>query len=204
MKLAIKVDGKTYKTEPKNVEKAFEKFGSDVVKSGRAILSKEEKRASGKLFDSFHYKYFEKKNTVNIEFKFGAAENYWRFVDAGVKGSGGYKGSGRARGSGSPFSFGSKQPPSRVIKSWMQTRNIQQGRDKKGRFISNDSLAFLIARSIKQRGLPRTLFFTKAVEQHNRTWEKKLQKAWEKDLTFLWEKKIPKTILTVEYGTLNL
>ena len=102
------------------------------------------------------------KTTTGIKFKmdFGNAEDYWQFIDQGVKGAGGFKGSGRARGQGSPFRFGRKQPPLRAILPWISIKGIK-GRDKKGRFITKNSLAFLIARSIRQRGLERTRFITK-------------------------------------------
>jgi hypothetical protein len=47
---------------------------------------------------------------------------------------------------------------------WISIKGIK-GRDKKGRFIKKESLAFLIARSIKQKGLERTLFISKPYEE---------------------------------------
>ncbi len=56
------------------------------------------------------------------------------------------------------------KPPSSVFDKWIKERGIK-GRDKKtGRFITNKSLSFLIARSIKSKGIRATMFFTKPFE----------------------------------------
>ena len=51
---------------------------------------------------------------------------------------------------------------------WIKNKPLK-GRDKKGRFIKRESFAFLIQRSIFQRGLERTQFFSKPfTEQLNK------------------------------------
>ena len=55
-------------------------------------------------------------------------------------------------------------PPRRPLINWIKNKPIK-GRDKKGRFISNESLGFLIQRAIYQRGLTRTQFFSKPFTQ---------------------------------------
>lgn len=205
MKLKIKIGDKTYTTQPKNVEKEYERYGSKVIQAGRKILNQKKKRATGSLFDGFHYKYFEdaKRSSINLEFKFGNADTYWRFIDAGVQGSGGFSGSGKARGGNSPFKFTNKQPPLKPLLDWISLKGIM-GRDDKGRFIKKESLAFVMARSIKQKGLPRTLFFTRAVELNERHFEKRLSNAWLKDMSTFWDMGLPKTIATIELGTITL
>lgn len=54
---------------------------------------------------------------------------------------------------------GSKPPPISVIKDWVKTKGIGQFRDDKGRFITNNSQAFLIARKIGRDGIKARPFF---------------------------------------------
>ena len=95
-------------------------------------------------------------------------EEYGPFQDKGVKGkkhdysetmraNSPYKfGSGNYRGTWGQFKKG--------ILKWAQMKGIR-GRDKKGRFITNQSLAFLLARSIYNKGIRATMFFTKPFEK---------------------------------------
>ena len=144
----------------KALEEVLSSFGSKLIEKARANLNKKDKRAKGTLFDQMSYD-IEKTNTgVKFVMNFGSAEDYWIFVDEGVQGAGGFKGSGKKRGQGSPFKFTNKQPPLSAIIPWIKIKGIK-GRDKKGRFITDKSLGFLIARSIKQKGLERTRFISK-------------------------------------------
>lgn len=146
----------------KNTIQALQKLGTNVVKEGRSILKRKKKTTSpNTLFNEFDYLVTNTGETVTLEFVFGKAEDYWQFVDEGVKGVGGFKGSGRARGQGSPFKFSNKMPPRRAIDKWIVTKPLKAGRDERGRFVSRKSLAFLIQRSIFQRGLERTQFFSR-------------------------------------------
>jgi len=51
-----------------------------------------------------------------------------------------------------------------VFDKWSIRKGIAP-RDKQGRFVSRQSLNFLIARSIKNKGIRATLFFTKPFER---------------------------------------
>ena len=155
--------------EFKNTIQALQKLGNNVVREGKGILKKKKKTTSGNtLFNDFDYLVTNQQDSVTLEFEFGGAEDYWQFVDEGVKGVGGFKGSGRARGQGSPFKFSSKMPPRQPLMQWIKNKPLK-GRDKKGRFIKRESFAFLIQRSIFQRGLERTQFFSKPfTEQLNK------------------------------------
>jgi|GEM_PF-6570602 len=155
--------------EFKNTIQALQKLGNNVVKEGKGILKKKKKTTSGNtLFNDFDYLVTKQQDSVTLEFEFGGAEDYWQFVDEGVRGVGGFKGSGRARGQGSPFKFSSKMPPRQPLMQWIKNKPLK-GRDKKGRFIKRESFAFLIQRSIFQRGLERTQFFSKPfTEQLNK------------------------------------
>jgi hypothetical protein len=153
-----------------NTIQAMQLLGRNVVKEGKAILKKKKKTTSGNtLYNDFDYLVTAEKQSVTLQFEFGGAEDYWDFVDEGVRGSGGYKGSGKARGQGSPFRFRGKNIKKGVIDRWIVNKPLKEARDKQGRFIPRKSMAFLIGRAIAQRGLTRTQFFSKPfTEQLNK------------------------------------
>jgi hypothetical protein len=170
-----------------NTIQALQTLGGKVVKEGRGILKRKKKNASGTLSNDFDYLVTSTKDSVTLEFEFGRADDYWQFVDEGVRGVGGFKGSGRMRGGKTPFRFGSGKfggtwnEFKNSIKNWIKIKGIK-GRDAKGRFIKLESLTFLIQRSIFQRGLERTQFFSKPfTEQLNKQTEN-ITKAFADDL----------------------
>ena len=81
-----------------NTENILKQVGSEVVERGRAILV-EKKKTTNKntLYNDFDYNITQDKSSIQLEWDFGNAENYWNFVDQGVKGVGGFKGGKRAR-----------------------------------------------------------------------------------------------------------
>jgi hypothetical protein len=173
----------------KNTIQSLQKLGGNVVKEGRGILKKKKKTTSqNTLYNQFDYLVTSGKNSVTLEFEFGRAEDYWAFVDEGVKGVGGFKGSGGARGHGSKFRFGSGKFSGTwkkfrtSIDRWIVSKPLRAARDKSGRFISRKSLAFLIQRSIFQRGLQRTQFFTRPFTQQLKKQENKILQAFADDL----------------------
>jgi hypothetical protein len=153
--------------ETKQLEAILSSFGSKLIEKARANLNKKGKRAKGTLFNEMSYDIEKTPTGVKFVMDFGSAEDYWVFVDQGVKGAGGFKGSGRMRGGDTKFRFGSgtgaRGGLRRAISRWVDIKGIK-GRDKKGRFIKKESLVFVISRSIYQRGLERTRFITKPYE----------------------------------------
>ena len=51
------------------------------------------------------------------------------------------------------------------IKKWAKVKGLPQFRDKKGRYISNDSRAFLVARSINKKGIKPFPFYNDAIDE---------------------------------------
>tara|TARA_R100001443_G_scaffold9908_1_gene19511 strand:- start:535 stop:1089 length:555 start_codon:yes stop_codon:yes gene_type:complete len=173
--------------EFKNTIQAMQKLGGNVVKDGKNILNK-EKKAGGTLYNDFDYLVTASKNSVTLEFEFGKADDYWAFVDEGVKGAGGFKGSGRMRGQGSPFRFGSgkykgKWPQfTSAIQKWIKKKGIKGRNKETGKFITNKSLGFLIQRAIYQRGLTRTQFFSRPFKSELNKQTDAILNAFGKDL----------------------
>lgn len=134
-------------------KKALEKYAKYVIQQSRSNLTKKKNNASKQLYNSLEYRIKGDK----ISF---LSEDYGQFIDKGVKGSK----STYPESSASPFRYTTKQPPSKVFDKWSIRKGIAP-RDKQGRFVSRQSLNFLIARSIKNKGIRATLFFTKPFER---------------------------------------
>ena len=185
-------DGKFVKGEAKNLEKAMTSFGSKVIKEGRAILNQKGKRTQeNTLFNQFHYTMSSTDSTISMVFEFGAADDYWQFVDQGVKGVGGFKGSGMARGAGSPFKFKYANPGGAMvnaIRGWIKNKPISL---MDGNEIGT---AFAIGYSIKRRGLERTMFYSKPVEKALKTLPDELTEAFRLAFSKLIDK-LPSKVL---------
>ena len=138
-------------------EEALEKYAKYVVQQSRSNLTKKGNKASGDLYKSLGYQVTDD----NITF---TGEEYGLYQDQGVRGKNAYY----SASANSPFRFGTgtgrKGGLTQGIAKWIKQKGIK-GRDKKtGRFITDKSLTFLISRSIYDKGLRATLFFTKPFE----------------------------------------
>ena len=85
-------------------------------------------------------------------------EDYGKYIDEGVSGTK-YK-----VPNGSRFAFDGKQPPKGSIRTWMAQKKVKARDLKTNSFVKQteanlDRAAFLISRSIKQRGIPKSEFF---------------------------------------------
>ena len=134
-------------------KKALEKYAKYVIQQSRSNLTKKKNNASKQLYNSLEYRIQGDK----VSF---LSEKYGEYLDKGVKGSK----STYPESSASPFKYTTKQPPSSVFDKWSIRKGIAP-RDKQGRFVSRQSLNFLIAKSIKNKGIRATLFFTKPFER---------------------------------------
>ena len=199
-------DGKFVKGEAKNLEKAMTSFGSNVVNGGRAILNQKKKRTQeNTLFNQFHYTMSSTDSTISMGFDFGDANDYWQFVDQGVRGTGGAKkgrtakgeqsargGTGVARGAGSDFKFKYDNPGGALvnaIRGWIKNKPISLGD-------SNEiGTAFAIGYAIKRRGLERTMFYSKPVEKALKTLPDELTEAFRLDFSKLIDKLPSKVII---------
>ncbi len=141
------------------VKKSLEQFGKDLVKQTRASLTRQGKNNTSSLYKSLDYDLNVSKNSFSFSF---LAEDYLTFVDKGVKGF-----SSSAKAPNSPYKFGSgtgkKGGLSKGINDWVRQKRIQF-KSKKGKFLSYDSTAFIIRRSVWHTGLKTTNVFTRPFE----------------------------------------
>ena len=133
-------------------------WAQQVVNLAKANLIRGKKIAAGTLFNSVSYDV--NKQTGEIEFYY-AEEG--EFVESGRKPN-------------------SRFPPPGAIAKWAKERGIPQFRDKKGRYISNDSRTFLLSRSIAIKGIKPFPFFTDAIEQATMQLYNDLEDAYVQDI----------------------
>ena len=156
----------------------LDKFGKYVKQQAKSNLTKRRKKDTGGLYDGINYLVEETKTGAKLTFSFGSADDYWQFVDKGVKGV-----SSSAKAPNSPFKFGTGTGRSggltSGIKGWVKRKRFQFTDKKTGRFLSYESTSFLIIRSIWNKGLATTNFFTKPFEQAFQRLPEDIYKAFE-------------------------
>tara|TARA_B100000780_G_scaffold168328_1_gene117828 strand:- start:47 stop:577 length:531 start_codon:yes stop_codon:yes gene_type:complete len=163
----------------KNVDEVVNKYGKYVVQQSKSNLTK-DKKGGGDLYNSVSYKIDKSQDDFLLEF---LMEDYGAFVDRGVKGkTSTYPQTSAAL---SKFQYGSGTGPkgglTKGIRKWLQKKRFQF-RDKKGRFMSYESMTFLISRSIYNKGLKANLFFTKPFEAGLRKFPEDLIMAYSLDI----------------------
>jgi hypothetical protein len=161
---------------------ALNKFAKYVVSQSKANLTRSKKNASGNLRNSIGYDL--KVNPNSFELEFIMAE-YGMFVDEGVQGS---KSSYlESRNSRFEYSGRFKSIPTAALDKWVIRRGIKGVRDEKGRFIKRDSLKYLIAKSIYEKGIRASLFFTKPFEKAFDNLPKEIVDAYALDIDEFFE-----------------
>jgi len=144
----------------KNTEALIKRYRDYVIQQSRSNLSKSRKNNTKELYNSIKGEIVSERDYSIVGFKMA---NYGMFQDQGVKGK-----SSSAKAPNSPFKFGSKSGPkgglTNGIERWVKQKGIQFRDKKSGKFISYQSTAFIITRSIYQTGLRPSLFFTKPFE----------------------------------------
>ena len=147
--------------DKKETQKTLEYFNKYVIQQARTNLTKGRRNVTRDLYDSLSAKLNVHQNSFSDEFYM---ETYGQFQDKGVKGK-----FSSSRAPNSPFRFGSGSGQSggltQGIKKWVRAKRFQFQDRKTGKFLSYDSTAFLITRSIYAKGLKPTNFFTTPFER---------------------------------------
>lgn len=147
-----------------NIRKAINEIGIDLVKGLVKALINADKKVTGKLVNSIDYKVIEAADGLILEL---LAADYLEIVDKGRKPG--------------------KQPPTKALDKWVVRRGIAP-RTKNGKFISRDSIKFLIARSIGKNGIKGINVVKKTIDEIYSNKEKLLVKAAQEDLNEMIDK----------------
>ena len=142
------------------VEKVITKFRDYVIQQSRSNLSKTGHNNSKSLYNSLKGEIVTDNNFTIVGFQMA---DYGTFVDLGVKGK-----TSSNKAPNSPYKFGSgtgkKGGLTKGINQWVKQKGFQFRDKKSGKFLSYDSTAYLITRSIFHKGIKPSLFFTKPFE----------------------------------------
>ena len=130
----------------------LEKFRDYVIQQARSNLSRLQKNSSKKLYDSITGEVKVMPNSMRVFFDM---EEYGFYQDKGV--------SGTKRKYDTPFRYTNKMPPPKAFDKWIVKKGIAP-RGKGGIFAKRKGLQFAIARSIFEKGIKPSLFFTKPFE----------------------------------------
>ena len=131
----------------------LENFRDYVIQQARSNLSRLQKNSSRKLYDSIQGEIKAMPNSLRLYFDM---EEYGFYQDKGV--------SGTKRKYDTPFSYTNKMPPPKAFDKWIVKKGIAP-RKKDGKFTTRKGLQFAIARSIFEKGIKPSLFFTKPFEK---------------------------------------
>jgi len=131
---------------------ALKDFEQKVVQAAKDNLTKQN--TSGDLSKSIKGDVKQMPNSIRVFFEMN---EYGFYQDRGVKGTKGGK-------SLDNFAYTNKMPPPKAFDKWTVRKGIAP-RDVKGKFQSRKGLNFAIARSIFEKGIKPTMFFTKPFEK---------------------------------------
>lgn len=134
-------------------QEVLNRFVRHVVSQAKKNLTTGNRNASKKLYNSIKGEAKSFPNSIGIYFEM---EPYGLFQDQGVKGT-------KSGQSYSNFKYTNKMPPPKAFDKWTIRRGLAP-REKGGKFKSRKSLNFAIARSVYEKGIAPTLFFTKPFE----------------------------------------
>ena len=146
-----------------DIEQYVQKYWQQKINDIRDSLKRAGKYASGTTASEMEMTFSSGNNKYTVRL---IMPEYYSFIDQGVKGTkGGNRTSGR-------FAYKDKQPPLKTIRSFMRNRGIVGANFKQSKNIRNkalrkrsiekelDSVAFAIAKSIKENGLEQTNFYS--------------------------------------------
>ena len=174
-----------------NVKEELNRFAKYVISQSRANLTRGKKNSSKELYNSLDSNVKVSKNSFELTF---LMEEYGVFQDKGVKGTK----SNYVENKDSPFSYKSKggknglkgMPPPKAFDKWIIRKGLKGIRDNKGQFISRKSLQFMIARSVFEKGVKASMFFTKPFEKAFKGLNKDLVEAYKLDVEALMKNSI--------------
>ena len=180
--------------------RAVNGLGGTIVTKAQQNLAAQDKVVTGALSESLSYDIVNTEKGIAIQF--GAGVPYWDFVEQGAKGA-----ASDAKAPESEYQFGTgtgqKGALKPAIRKWITDKGISNSswRDKKGRFLSYDSMARRISRSVYLTGIKPSGYYKLALDQTSKEIVRKISNAIERDIKAFFVQEYAGTYtLTVDLG----
>ena len=141
-----------------NVIQFLNDYGKELADKYKRKIVNDDAVESGKLLNSI--KYIFKKNNTSFEISMEMAE-YWKYVENGRKSG--------------------KFPPISAIREWVKVKSVMP-RPYNGKLPTENQLAFLIARSIANKGIRPKPIFNDTLDDAMNDFENGLEDAFTKDV----------------------
>ena len=141
-----------------NVIKFLNDFGNELADKYQRNLVNDDAIDTSKLLNSIRYIF--KKNSTSFEISMEMAE-YWKYVESGRKSG--------------------KFPPISAIREWVKVKPVMP-RPYNGKLPTENQLAFLIARSIANKGIRPKPIFKDSIDDLMQYLEDGLEDAFTKDV----------------------
>ena len=177
------------------VEKYLRKYGRFIIRQARKIIKKKGKVDSGKLLRSLKYRLTQKKGIFDIEFK---SARHGDFIDKGVQGAPGildgidstagqhggaklrpnrtYIDAATGKRKRSPYKFKTPNIRSSIMESYVQRQGIKIGD------MSVKSMAFIVGRAIKAKGIQGISFYSQPISAFSRKFREEIMEEFETDV----------------------
>jgi hypothetical protein len=177
--------------ELSDIEKMMSDYITKFLNAASDNLNKNQSVTTGNLLDSLNFNIESTKAGYTINF---TALDYYKFVDKGVRGAG-----ASLKNNTSPYKFKFITPSKShiaAIEKWLTKNNLtatardvnkygRTGRERKATdpAEAKQSLAYIIAKSIKRNGLKATNFWTDAFDDTFKDFGVKMSEALGKTIT---------------------
>lgn len=143
-----------------SVENALNSFAKRFKQQAKTELTKGKKNNTKALYESIKSEVKVSKNSFQLTI---SMLDYGKFVDAGVKGK-----TSAEKAPNSPFRFGTGTGKKGGLTSgiflWVTQKRIQFSDRKSGKFLTYKATAFIITRSVYNKGIAPTNFIKKPFE----------------------------------------
>jgi len=143
--------------ELQETRKILNSFAKYVIQQAKSNLTKRKKNVSKSLYNSLDYKILQDSSGSILQF---LMEEYGAYQDQGV--------SGTKKKYNTPFAYTTKRPPASAFDKWSIRKGIAPRQDG-GKFAKRKGLNYAIAKSIFEKGIKPSLFFTKPFEKRFQT-----------------------------------
>jgi len=166
----------------KNLQAELQKMGKYIVQQSRSNLTKGKQNVTKDLYNSIGFDPSESKGVYSIKFDM---DEYGEFVDKGVHGTK----SSYVTAKDSPYRYKESSKltgleyHTGIFSKWAKKKRIRL-RNEKGQFKQGNykSIGFVLARSVKEKGIKPSFFFTRAFDNALKRYPELLTKAFAQDI----------------------